>query len=367
MMVPMAFTRVFSLLLLGVGAASAQVYFGTYGTGIYVSQFDSTTGKLGAPELAAELRNPSFLAIAPGGRRLYAVSEVGGKGAVAAFAIEANGKLTKLDEHDSGGAGPCYVSVDKTGRAVLVANYGSGTVAAIPLNEKGGFAGGGEVVKHSGKGVHPKRQERPHAHSITPSPDNRFAIAADLGIDKLLVYRFDPKAATLAPNNPPSFETKPGAGPRHFAFHPGGRFAYVINELSSTVTALRWDAKRGSFAELETVTTLPDGFNGENSTAEVAVHPSGKFLYGSNRGHDSIAVFAIEKGKLKALEHVPTQGSTPRNFVIDPSGAWLLAANQRSNSVVVFRIDRKTGRLTPAGERIEITSPVCIRFRQPLR
>jgi 6-phosphogluconolactonase len=368
MMVPMAFTRVSCLVAVSISTAAAQVYFGTYGKGIYRSGFDARTGQLSAPELAAELRNPSFVALAPNGRTLYAVSEAGRQGAVAAFSIDAEGRLTKIGERDSGGAGPCYVAVDRTGRAALVANYGGGTVAALPLDEKGGFAPGGSVVKHSGKGSHPKRQEAPHAHSINLSPDNRFAVAADLGIDKLLVYRFDPKAATLAPNDPPSFDTKPGSGPRHFTFHPNGRFAYVINELASTVTALSWDAKRGALAELQTVSTLPEGFSGESTTAEVVVHPSGKFLYGSNRGHDSIAVFTVDarKGTLTAAGHTPTQGSTPRNFVIDPGGAWLLAANQRSNNVVVFRIDQKTGGLAPAGPPVEVPSPVCIRFRQPL-
>ncbi len=369
--------RALCFLALAFPAASAQpeyfVYFGTYTNqqtkGIYVSRFDARGGKLTAPVLAAEVPSPSYVTIHRNGRVLYAVSEVGNfrgarSGAVTAFAIDAaTGALTKLDERDSGGSGPCYATVDRNGGAVLVANYTGGTVAAFPLKPDGTFAAGEAVVRHSGKGVNPRRQERPHAHSINMSPDNRFAIAADLGIDKLLVYRFEPKEPSLKPNEPPYFELKPGAGPRHFAFHPSGRFAYVINELNSTVTALAWNGAQGTLKEIQTVATLPEGFSGENYPAEVAVHPSGKFLYGSNRGRDSIAVFAIAKnGTLTAVQDASTQGQVPRNFAIDPTGAWLLAANQRSNNVVLFRIDTKTGRLTPAGTTLEVGSPVCVKF-----
>ncbi len=374
----MNLTGALCFMALGLPAAGAQaeflVYYGTYtnqqSKGIYVSRFDARSGKLGAPVLAAEVASPSYVTIHPNGRILYAVSEIGNfrgtrSGAVTAFSIDAaTGKLTKLDERDSGGSGPCYATVDRTGQAVLVANYGGGTVAAFALKPDGTFGTGAAVVQHTGKGANPRRQERPHAHSINMSPDNRFAIAADLGIDKLLVYRFEPKEPSLQPNDPPYFETKPGAGPRHFAFHPGGRFAYVINELNSTITALAWNGAQGTLEEIQTVTTLPEGFSGENFPAEVVVHPSGRFVYGSNRGHDSIAVFAVDAGKgtLTAVGQTPVQGSVPRNFAIDPTGAWLLAANQKTNNVVVFRIDRKTGRLTPAGTSVEVGSPVCIKF-----
>jgi 6-phosphogluconolactonase len=211
--------------------------------------------------------------------------------------------------------------------------------------------------------VNRSRQQGPHAHSINLSPDNRFAIAADLGLDKVLVYRFDAAKSSLAPNDPPFTAVKPGAGPRHFAFHPNKRYGYIINELASTVTAFSWDGAAGVLKEVQTISTLPKDFSGESTCAEVQVHPSGKFLYGSNRGHDSIAVFSIDgKGRLTPVEHVSTQGKSPRNFAIDPTGAWLLAANQNSGNVVLFRIDAKTGRLTPAGQTLEVASPVCVRF-----
>jgi 6-phosphogluconolactonase len=254
--------------------------------------------------------------------------------------------------------------VDKTGRNVLVANYGSGSVACLPVKEDGRLAEASAFIQHTGSSVNPQRQQGPHAHSVNMSPDNRFAMVADLGLDEVLVYRFDPVKGSLAANDPPFAKVKPGSGPRHFAFHPGGKFAYVINELASTVTALAYDARRGILSEVQTVSTLPPGFTGTSTTAEVQVHPSGKFLYGSNRGHDSIAVFGIDarKGTLTPIEHVPTQGKTPRNFGIDPTGSYLLAANQSSDNVVVFRIDPQTGRLTPTGQVLEVGIPVCVKF-----
>jgi 6-phosphogluconolactonase len=320
--------------------------------------------------LAAETVNPSFLAIHPNRRFLYAVGEVmefqGQKsGAVSAFSIDpATGKLTFLNKMSSRGMGPCHVSVDKTGKCVLVANYGSGSVAALPLKPDGSLSEATAFVQHTGSSVNPERQKGPHAHSINLSPDNRFAIAADLGLDQLLVYRFDPEAGSLTPNDPPFAKVNPGAGPRHFAFHPNGQFGYVINEMQSTVTALAYDAANGAFQELQTISTLPEDFKEENSTAEVQVHPNGRFLYGSNRGHNSIAVFAIDaaKGTLTPVERVSTQGRTPRNFGIDPTGSWLLAANQSTDNVAVFRIDPDTGRLTPTGQVLDVPSPVCVKF-----
>jgi 6-phosphogluconolactonase len=219
-------------------------------------------------------------------------------------------------------------------------------------------------VQHSGKSINPQRQEGPHGHAIEASPDNRFVLAADLGLDQILVHRFETAKGTLAPNDPPFAKLAPGAGPRHLAFSRDGRFVYAINELASTMTVFSYDAERGALAELQTLPTLPKGFEGENYTAEVAVHPSGKFLYGSNRGHDSIAVFAIEpaKGTLAPVEHVPTQGKWPRNFAIDPTGAYLVAANQRSDNLVFFRIDPESGKLTPTGQVIAAPSPACVTF-----
>jgi 6-phosphogluconolactonase len=348
------------------------VYLGTYtggkssSKGIYVARFHAGTGELSEPELAAEITNPSFLALHPSRPLLYAVGETGGPqgGTVSAFAIDrASGRLKLLNQASSRGGGPCHVAVDRTGRYVLVVNYGTGSVAVLAIRDDGSLGDSTAFVQHSGSSVNPKRQQGPHAHSVNLSPDNRFAIVADLGLDQVLVYRFDASSGSLQPNDPPFARVAPGAGPRHFTFHPSGRFAYVINELASTVTAFNWDARRGVLSEIQTISTLPKDFSGENYTAEVVVHPNGRFLYGSNRGHDSIAVFSIDRqGKLTFIETTPTQGSFPRNFALDPTGRWLLAANQRSDNVVLFRVDPKTGRLSPANRTIRVGSPVCVRF-----
>ncbi|CAA9403060.1 MAG: 6-phosphogluconolactonase [uncultured Phycisphaerae bacterium] len=357
-------------------AGEVRVYFGTYtgksgSKGIYVSTLDLATGKLSPPELAGETTNPSFLAIHPSKRFLYAVGEVNeinGKkaGAVSAFAIQPDGKLSPLNQQPSGGQGPCHVSVDKEGRNVLVANYGSGAVACLPIGADGKLAEPSATVQHEGKSVDPRRQAGPHAHSINLDPANRFAFAADLGLDKVLVYRFDAAAGKLTPNDPSAAAVAPGAGPRHFAFHPTGRFAYVINEMASTVTAFAYDAAKGTLTEVHTVPTLPGEVKG-NSTAEVVVHPSGKFVYGSNRGHDSIAGFAVDEatGKLTPIGHTPTRGKTPRNFNIDPTGTYLLAANQGTSTVAVYRIDPASGALAPVGEPTAVPAPVCVKYLQP--
>jgi 6-phosphogluconolactonase len=354
-----------------------RVYIGTYtrgeSRGIYAFDLNLGSGALEPRGLAAELRNPSFLAIHPNRTFLYAVSEVsddGGRptGAVSAFAIEAgSGQLELLNSQPSGGAGPCHLVVDPSGRCVLVANYGGGSVAAIPIGGTAGLEEPASVIQHEGKSVNPRRQEAPHAHSINVDKTNRFAVAADLGLDKLLVYKFDAGSGRLTPHDPPHASVEPGAGPRHFAFHPNGRFAYVINEIALTVTAFSWNADRGTLETIHSVTTLPRDFTGSRdglSTAEVQVHPSGKFLYGSNRGHDTIAIFAIdgETGRLTPIGHQPTGGQTPRNFGIDPTGAYLLAANQNSDTVVVFRINARTGKLEPTGHKVEVPSPVCVKF-----
>jgi 6-phosphogluconolactonase len=300
------------------------------------------------------------------------VSDVGGRrtGGISAFAIEdGTGRLQPLNSQPSGGAGPCHLVVDPSGKCVLAANYGGGSVTSIPLEADGRLAEPGTVIQHEGKSVNPRRQEGPHAHSINVDKTNRFAVAADLGLDKLLVYKLDAQAGTLTPHDPPHASVEPGAGPRHFAFHPNGRFAYVINEIALSVTAFAWDGQRGALETIHTVTTLPRDFQGSReglSTAEVQVHPSGKFLYGSNRGHDTIAMFEIdqETGKLTPIGHQPTAGKTPRNFGIDPTGQYLLAANQNSHTVVVFRIDQETGRLEATGQQVEVPSPVCVKFVQ---
>lgn len=358
--------------------ADAQLltYIGTYtgskSKGIYVSRLDLATGRLSAPELAAEAASPSFLAVHPDRRFLYAVGEVGnfsGKpgGVVSAFAIDApSGRLRLLNQASSGGAGPCHLVVDATGQNVLVANYGGGSVAVLPIKADGRLHEPSCVIQHTGSSVNPQRQQAPHAHSINLDPANRFAFVADLGLDKVLIYRFDGARGTLTANDPPFAQVAPGSGPRHFAFHPTGRFAYVINELLCTVTAFTWEAARGELRELQTISTLPGGETVQpgHSTAEVVAHPSGRFLYGSNRGHNTIVVFAIDPttGRLTHVEHQSTQGRTPRNFALDPTGRWLLAENQDSDTIVVFGVDAETGRLRPTGQVLEVPTPVCVRF-----
>lgn len=356
------------------GRGEYFVYIGTYtgpqSKGIYSYRFNTGTGKLTPIGLAAETEGPSFLAVHPNRRFLYAVNEInsynGQKGgAVSAFVIDPKtGKLTFLNKVSSRGAGPCHLVVDKTGRNILVANYGGGSVAVLPVKRDGRLGDATAFVQHSGAGANPKRQSGPHGHCVTLSRNNRFAVVADLGLDEVLVYRFDPRRGALTPNDPPFAKVNPGAGPRHFAFHPTERFAYVINEMQSTVTAFTYDANSGVLKELQTLSTLPSDFSGNNSTAELEAHPSGKYLYGSNRGHDSIAVFAIDaaKGTLTPSAHVSTQGKTPRNFSVDPTGAYLFAANQNSGNVVVFRIDPNTGKPAATGESVQVASPVCVKF-----
>jgi 6-phosphogluconolactonase len=352
------------------------VYFGTYtnekSKGIYVSRLDPSTGTVSPPELAAESRNPSFLAVHPSGDFVYAVGEINdfeGKpgGSVSAFAVQrATGILKPLNSQSSGGGGPAHLVTDKAGRNVLVANYGGGSVAVLPIDKDGTLKPASAFIQHKGSSVNPDRQKGPHAHSVNLDPGNRFAYVADLGLDKVMIYRFNPADGSLASNDPPSAAVEPGSGPRHFAFHSQGRFAYVINEINCTITAFTADPSGGGLKAVQTISTLPAGRTVEKgfSTAEVQVHPSGRFLYGSNRGHDSIAVYAIDEktGHLTLLQHEPTGGSTPRGFGIDPTGGFLLAGNQRSDSVVVFRIDTKTGRLTPTGQTLSIGSPVCVKF-----
>jgi 6-phosphogluconolactonase len=358
-------------------AGKCRVYLGTYSSGgsrgIYQSRLDVATGRLEPAELAAEAVNPSFVVAHPKGRFLYAISEIGGfggkkSGALSAFAIDpASGKLTLLNQQATEGDGPCHLAVDPSGRCALVANYGGGSVACLPIGADGRLGPATSFHQHRGASVSKQRQEGPHAHCVTVDPAQRFVLAADLGIDRVMIYRFDPANGTLAPNDPPSFAASPGAGPRHVAFHPGGRIAYVINELNSTVTVAGYDPERGTLAARQTVSTLPAGFHGANTTAEIQVHPSGRFVYGSNRGHDSIAIFAVEPetGRLRPLGHEPTQGRNPRNFVLDPSGRFLLAANQDGANVVVFHIDPETGRLHPTGSSIRVAMPVCIEIVRP--
>ncbi len=372
-----------SSLALGGGASGLvavmptkfRVYFGTYtgkeSKGIYTSVLDLKTGALTQPELAAELPNPSFLAIHPMGKNLYAAGEIGnfqgGKGgAISAFAMDpATGKLTLLNQQSTVGSGPCHVSVDPAGKVALAANYGGGSVVAMKIKPDGSVeaAADGGFVQHKGSSVNKGRQESPHAHSINPDRTGRFAFAADLGLDKILIYKIDAAAGTLTPNDPAFAATPAGGGPRHFAFHPTGRFAYVCNEMTSSVTAFSYDAAKGALTELHTISTLPEPVKG-NSTAEIQVHPSGRFVYCSNRGHDSLAIFAVDQatGNLTAAGHQKTGGKTPRNFGIDPTGQFVLAANQSTHDVFVFKVDVKTGQLTQVGDPVKVGSPVCVKF-----
>jgi 6-phosphogluconolactonase len=354
--------------------ADQFVYFGTYtrgaSEGIYVSRFDASTGKLTPPELAVATPNPSFLALHPSRKFLYAVSEMPAdansrQGAVAAFTRDLQtGQLTLLNRQTSGGSGPCHVSVDATGQTLLVANYGSGSIAALPIQTDGQLAAA-TTIQHSGSSVH-SRQAGPHAHFILPSPDNRFALTCDLGLDKVLLYQLQPAAAKLAPHEPPFATVTPGAGPRHFAFSPEGHFVYVLNELNLTVTVFEYDQATGRLKEFQTLSTQPAAraITDKDSAAQIVVHPNGKFIYASNRGPDDIAVFSVDARtkKLQRVQNISTQGKTPRNFNLSPDGRWLLAANQNSDSVVVFGAAPNTGLLTPTGDSITVGNPVCVLF-----
>lgn len=375
-------------LILFATAAPAQkrvpnkpylVYVGTYtnkteSQGIYAYFFDPGVGKLSPLGLAVESEDPSFLAVHPSGKYLYAVNEIDHfgatkSGAVSAFSIAPKtGKLTLLNQAATQGAGPCYISLDKTGKFALVANYDSGSIAVFPIRENGRLAPASAFLQHSGSSVNKERQEGPHAHWIGTSPDNRFVLAADLGLDEILVYRFSAIKGTLAPGTPPFAKLTGGDGPRHIAFHPSGRFAYVLSEMGSGVTTFGYKASNGSLSPLQTISTLSilrKDYSGPKEAAEIVVHPNGKFLYASNRANlDTISAFSIDpvKGTLQLKNEYPTMGKTPRSFVIDPTGKFLLAANQESNNIVIFRIDSSTGALSPTGEVTEAPAPVCITF-----
>ncbi len=353
------------------GVTALDVYFGTYtakskSEGIYRSTLDMKTGKLLEPELAVKAGNPSFIEIHPNGKFLYAVTE-GKAGTVVAYAIDPAGKLKLLNECASGGSGPCHLAIDRGGRALLVANYSSGSIASIPINTDGTLSATPvSVIQHKGSSVNPKRQKDPHAHSMNFSPDERFVFAADLGLDKIMIYKMDTATGRMEANTPAFATVKPGAGPRHLTFSPDGRFAYVINELDETMTAYAYDAKSGALTEIQHISTLPGDFKGVSWCAEVRVHPGGKFLYGSNRGHDSIVIYKIdpEKGTLTLSGFQNAGIKNPRNFNLDPSGRFCVVANQDSDSVCTFRINSETGALEPVGGSITVGKPVCVRFRQ---
>ena len=362
----------------GSGAVAAKsgsiVYIGTYtrqqSKGIYAFRFNPATGKTQSLGLAAEAEHPSFLAIHPSRNFLYAVNEISNfegrkAGSVSAYAMDTQtGRLSLLNRVSSQGDSPCHLVVDKIGSVLFAANYGAGSVATFPIMRDGKLGEASSLVQHVGGSAHPQRQQGPHAHQVVPAPDGRFALVPDLGLDKVLVYPLEAAKGTFTAGAAVTAKLEPGSGPRHLAFHPGGRFLYVINELRSTVTVFGYDPNKGILEELQTVSALPKNFAGNSTCAEIAVHPRGQFLYASNRGDDSLAVFAVDghTGMITLIEHVSTQGKIPRHFAIDPSGAWLFAANQATNNVVLFRIDPRTGNLSPTGEIFEVPSPACVVF-----
>jgi len=367
------------LLLLSTAAQNLKsaakgdclAFVGTYTTktnskGIYAFRYDAATGQLTSLGVAAETTDPSFLAVHPNGKYLYAVNEAGKASTVSAFALDkATGHLALLNQLPALGEDPCYISLDRSGKFVLVANYSSGSIVVFPIQSDGKLGEHTALLQDSGPlGPNKERQEGPHAHWIETTRDNRLALIADLGLDEVLIEKFDATAGTLKPNQPAFAKLKAGAGPRHLAVHPNGKFVFAASELSSTVTAFSFDAKKGSLKEIGALSTLPPGFSGRNDVAEIAVHSNGKFLYVSNRGNDSIAIFAVDPGKgtLTTIGGVPTEGKEPRHFAIDPTGRYLFAENQLSDTIVIFRFDPASGQLSPTGDSVPIPSPVDLVF-----
>lgn len=373
------------------------VYFGTYtgfiymreglpaGTshskGIYVSRFNAATGKVSTPEVAAELVNPAFLAVHPSQKFLYVATEdpmslgpdFDHESYVSAFSVDqATGKLRLINTLPTGGTSTCYLSIDKTGHYVMMANFGSSSITVIRINDDGSLGQETAFMKHIGHGKDPSFQSKAHPHSIDVSPDNHYAIVSDLGVDKVYIYRFDDTTGKLSPDDPPFVTSQPGAGPRHFTWGPEGKFGYSLQEMSGIVAVLAWDGTNGTFKQVEEAKSLAPDFVGSNDSAEIAIHPNGKFLYESNRrfrgaelfGPDSIGVFAInpQDGTLKEVEQVPPGGTMPRNFALDPTGGYLFSGNEYSGNVALFRIDSNTGRLTQTSTNLKIDVPVSIVF-----
>ncbi len=352
---------------MGADTGRHRILIGTYtkaaSRGIYSTALDRASGALGAPVLAAEAPNPTFIALSPDRRFLYAVCA--GDAWASSFGVDpATGALSPVQQHGPGaGPTPCHISVDPTGRIALAANYHLGLAAAIPLKGDGTL-GTPRVVGHSGRGPHPSRQTQTHVHSATFSPDARFAIVCDLGLDRIYSYRVDPGSVSLQPGDPPYVESAPGAGPRHFAFGTGGRHAYAINELDNTIVAYEYLPPNGGLVRLQAVSLLPQGYRGDATAAEVRVHPGGRWVYGSCRGPDTLSLFAVHgpTGTLSPVETVPCGGKGPRAFTLSPDGGWLVCAHQDSGTLCSFRVDPATGRLTRAPGAIEVSMPVCVAF-----
>ncbi|MDB6005528.1 MAG: pgl 1 [Prosthecobacter sp.] len=367
-----------ALTTTAIAGENFLVYFGTNTSpkngskGVYVARFNTATGELSEPQLAVEAGGPGFLAIHPSKKYLYTIGDVttadGKKGSgISAFSIDKTaGKLTLINQASGVGGGPCHVSVDKTGQMAALANYGSGSIASFAIKADGSVSEAVSFYQDEGSSIDPKRQAGPHAHSVNFSPDNRFAFACDLGLDKVFIYKADPATGKLTPNEPPFAKTPAGGGPRHLAFHPNGKFVYVNNEMSMTETVFAYDAEKGELTEIETVSTLPEADRGKTgySTAETVVHPNGRVVYVSNRTHDTIAVFACDPatGKLTLLENVPAEGQIPRNICLDPTGKWLVAAHQDSATAALFKVDQDSGKLTFSGTKVNVPGSICVRF-----
>jgi 6-phosphogluconolactonase len=369
--------RVRSTPELWASAPGRLIFAGTYtdkgstSQGAYAFRWDADSGAMTPLGLAVTSVNPSFLTLAPDRRHLYAVNEVDAyhgekSGSISSFVLEGDsGKLKPINIVSSTGGSPCNIAVDFTGKAVFVANYGGGSAASFRVLRNGALSEAVSKFQFSGHGANPERQAGPHAHCTTVSPDNRYLLVNDLGLDRISVYHLDPLTARLTANDPAFYEALPGSGPRSFSFHPSGRWAYSLNEITSTLDALAWDSERGTLTRMQNISTLPEGFTGSNTAATVAVDAAGRFLYASNRGDNSVAVFSIDdrEGTLKAVQHVDCGGKSPRHFTLDPGNQWLLVANQDSSNIVVFARNARSGHLTPTGNQYPLSSPVCLVFR----
>ena len=372
------------LLALGLSVACSQesetmtdsepvthwVYFGTGADHIYVADFDAGSGRLGTPREATQVGRPGFLAVHPGGEILYAVGREAVEGSppegfAVAYSIDrTSGDLTELNRAPTAGRGASHVAVNDAGTALAAVNYGDGNTVSLSLEPNGRLGSLVSDMPHEGSSVNPERQGEPHPHSANFTPDSRYVVVPDLGTDELVKYAIDSETASLERTPDPQVTMEPGSGPRHMTFHGNGQWAYVINELLSTVTVLEYDSETGGLTPVQTISTLPDGFEGTNTTAEVLVHPNGRFLYGSNRGSNTIAVFAIDAatGQLEAIERVSTGGDWPRNFKLSSDGGFLLVANQRSDDVHVFQVDPDSGRIVATGGVVSVPNPMCVRF-----
>ncbi len=356
---------------------SQDFFVGTYGIGpdggIFFCRLDLKSGEISLIKENRGIDNPSFITIDSSNLFLFAVNEVARSedfsgGFVSSFAIKKDdGSLKLINKQQTLGGDPCHITIDPADKFLLVTNYSGGSIIVFPILDGGNIGQNISFIQNTGQSINPERQQSPHPHSISLSPDSHFAFVPDLGLDKILINRFNQESGKLSSNPIPSVSLNPGAGPRHFTFHPDLKFAYVINELNSTITGYRYKPMNGKLTEIQTIGTLPEDFKGESYCADIHIHPDGNYLYGSNRGHNSIACYSIDqsRGKLAMIGCTSTLGNWPRNFAIDPTGQYLLAANQRSNNIYTFRINKETGELIPTGFSFEINQPVCVKFLNP--